>query len=158
MSNVTVAPTTEVTQIAPENLEIANCYLQLGDIRAVSEALDCPISNVSEILNKREVKAYIDHVFFDLGFNNRFKIRKALDAVIAKKFQEMDESDIGSQKDIIEILALSHKMSMEHLSKQIELEKLRMSNDTQVRNQTNIQINDGGTNYSSLISQLLKSS
>jgi len=153
-----VAPVVEVVNISPESLEVANCYLQMQDIRAVAEALDSPISLISEILNKREVKAYIDHVFFDIGYNNRFKIRNALDAVIAKKFQDLDESGVGSSKDISELLALSHKMSIEHLSKQIELEKLRQQHETNIRSQVNVQINDnGGTNYSQLLDRLLAS-
>jgi hypothetical protein len=148
---------TEVVSISPESLEIANCYLQLQDMRAVSSELDIPISIVSEALNKREVKAYIDNVFFDIGYNNRFKIRQAMDAIIAKKFQDMDEAEMGSGKDIADLLALSHKMSIEYLSKQIEMEKLRQQNETNIRSQTNIQINDnGGTNYTNLLNRLLE--
>lgn len=155
-----VAPTsaTEVLAMSPETLEVANCYLQVQDMRKVADELDLPVSLVNTILNKREVKAYIDNVFFDVGYNNRFKIRQAMDAIIAKKFQDMDEADLGSGKDIAELLALSHKMSIEHLSKQIELEKLRQANDTNIRSQVNVQINDnGGTNYTNLLNKLLES-
>ena len=126
-------------------------------MRKVADELDLPVSLVNTILNKREVKAYIDNVFFDVGYNNRFKIRQAMDAIIAKKFQDMDEADIGSGKDIAELLALSHRMSIEHLSKQIELEKLRQANETNIKSQVNVQINDnGGTNYTSLLNKLLE--
>lgn len=155
-----VAPTsaTEVLAMSPETLEVANCYLQVQDVRKVADELDLPVSLVNTILNKREVKAYIDNVFFDVGYNNRFKIRQAMDAIISKKFQDMDEADIGSGKDIAELLALSHKMSIEHLSKQIELEKLRQANETNIRSQVNVQINDnGGTNYTNLLNKLLES-
>lgn len=148
---------TEVLAMSPETLEVANCYLQVQDMRKVADELDLPVSLVNTILNKREVKAYIDNVFFDVGYNNRFKIRQAMDAIIAKKFQDMDEADLGSGKDIAELLALSHKMSIEHLSKQIELEKLRQANDTNIKSQVNVQINDnGGTNYTSLLNKLLE--
>ena len=149
---------TEVLAMSPETLEVANCYLQVQDMRKVADELDLPVSLVNTILNKREVKAYIDNVFFDVGYNNRFKIRQAMDAIISKKFQDMDEADIGSGKDIAELLALSHKMSIEHLSKQIELEKLRQANETNIRSQVNVQINDnGGTNYTNLLNKLLES-
>ncbi len=148
---------TEVLAMSPETLEVANCYLQVQDMRKVADELDLPVSLVNTILNKREVKAYIDNVFFDVGYNNRFKIRQAMDAIIAKKFQDMDEADIGSGKDIAELLALSHRMSIEHLSKQIELEKLRQANETNIKSQVNVQINDnGGTNYTSLLNKLLE--
>jgi hypothetical protein len=93
-------------------------------------------------------------VFFDVGFNNRFKMRAAMDAIIKKKFQDMEEADVGSSKDIIEILALSHKMSMELLARQIELEKVQQA--TNVKNQVNVQINGSdGSKYGQLINQLV---
>ena len=144
----------EVLQISPEALEVANCYLQLQNIPKVCEALDLPTELVVEVLERREVKAYLDNVFFDMGFNNRHKMRAAMDAIIQKKFQELDEAGIGSNKDIVEILALSHKMSMEYMDKQIQLEKLRGTN---FKNQVNVQINDagGGSNYGNLIERII---
>jgi predicted transcriptional regulator len=124
----------------------------LQDIEKVAEELDITRDMVSTYLSKKEVKSYIDNVFMNLGFNNRFKMRRAMDAVLQKKFQEMEESETGSSKDIAELLALSHKMSMDELSRQIELEKLRQSS---VKTQTNIQINNGDTKYETLIRQLV---
>lgn len=149
-------PTTtpaESLDISPEALEIANTYLQCQDIRETSDTLDIAPELVTQILSKREVKAYIDHVFMNVGFNNRFKMREAMDAVIKQKFQELEESGMGSTKDIADLLALSHKMSMDELDKQIKLETLRQTN---IKNQVNVQINDGdGSRYSSLIQTLL---
>lgn len=142
----------EVLDISPEALEVANQYLQCQDIKEVSEALDLAPQLVTQILSKREVKAYIDNVFMNVGFNNRFRMRDAMDAVIKQKFQELQESGMGSSKDIAELLALSHKMSMDELDKQIKLETLRQSN---IKNQVNVQINDDGSKYSHLIQTLL---
>jgi hypothetical protein len=148
----------EVVEISPESLEIANCYLQMQDQQQVAQELDIPVQLVAQTLNRRDVKAYIDQVFFDVGFNNRFKMRAAMDAIIRKKFQELEEADIGSNKDITEILALSHKMTMEQLDRQIELEKVKNS---QIKSQVNVQINDqggpggDGTRYGRLIQQLV---
>ena len=61
----------ETIQIAPEALEVANCYLQTQDARKVADELDLAPSLVTEILSRREVKSYIDHVFMDTGFNNK---------------------------------------------------------------------------------------
>lgn len=146
----------EVLEISPEALEVANCYLQCQDARAVADNLCLPVESVSGILARREVKAYINQVFFDLGFNNRFKMRQAMDAVLKRKFQEMEEADVGSNKDIAELLALSHKMSMELLDREIQLEKLRAER-AGPKSQVNVQINEGGdgTKYGALISRLL---
>ena len=143
----------EVVQISPEALEVANCYLQHQDTLKVSSELNISPESVTSILGRREVKAYIDQVFFDMGFNNRFKMRQAMDAILAKKFQDMDEADIGSSKDIAELMALSHKMTIEIMDREIALRKLEGSN---VKNQVNVQINEaGGSKYGALISKLL---
>jgi len=153
--NLPAVTPAEVLDISPEALEIANCYLQDQDAASVAETLQIPQTLVTQTLARKDVKAYIDQVFFDVGFNNRFKMRAAMDALIKKKFQELEEADVGSSKDILEILALSHKMTMEQMARQIELEKLQSS---KVVSQTNIQINDAsdGTKYGNLIQQLVK--
>lgn len=147
----------EVINISPEALEVANTYLELQDILAVASKLNIESSQVSQILGRREIKAYIDHIFQDYGFNNRFKLRNIMDTVIAKKLEEMEEADIGSGKDITEILALSHKMTMDVLNAQIKLEQIR-SNNT-IKNQTNVQINNPeSTNLNMLVTKLKENS
>src|SRR5574343_635909 len=154
MNNLPTTSPAEVLEISPEALEVANLYMQEQSLEKVSEILEIPKEIVVQILGRREVKSYIDNVFLNLGFNNRFRMREAMDTIIKQKFMEMEESQIGSSKDIAELLALSHKMTMDELSRQIELEKLRQST---IRTQTNIQINDNsGNKYESLIEKLLR--
>jgi len=145
----------ETLTIDPEGLEIANCYLQTQSLTKVAEELGVSTELVASQLNRREVKSYIDQVFKDVGFNNRFKMRRAMDMLISKKFQELDEAGVGSSKDIADLLALSHKMTIEQLDREIALEKVRANN---IKSQVNVQINDGGSgsNYGSLLERLLK--
>jgi len=143
----------ETLKIAPEALEVANCYLQTQDAKKVALELDLAPDLVTEILARREVRGYIDAVFMDTGFNNKFQMRAAMDALLKQKFQELHEAGTGSTKDISELLALSHKMSMDLLDREIQLEKLRAG--TAPSKQVNVQINDDGTKYSSLISKLI---
>jgi hypothetical protein len=146
----------ETLNIAPEALEVANCYLQLQDSKKVADELDLPATLVTEILSRREVKSYIDHVFMDTGFNNRFLMRDAMDSLIKQKFQELHESQTGSTKDIAELLQISHKMSMDLLDREIQLEKLRQGPGGPSK-QVNVQINEGldGSKYSQLVSRLI---
>lgn len=147
----------EVLNISPENLEVANAYLQNPNILAVAEELEITPDLVTQIMARREVKAYIDQIFLNLGFNNRFKLSSLMDTIITKKLQDLDEADAGSTKDISELLALKHKMAMEYIAAEMALEKIRMSS---VKTQTNVQINDssgGGSKYTSLIEKLLAS-
>jgi len=150
----------EVLNISPENLEIANCFLELQDSKKVADLLDVPVDLVTRILARSEIKSYVNQVFFEVGFNNRFRVRDLMDTLIKKKLQDMSESETGSNKDILDIIALSHKMSMEMMDKEIQLEKLRQGNPSGIKSQVNVQINDGlgdGTKYGALINKLLTS-
>ena len=155
----TQASPAEALHISPENLEIANCFLELQDSQKVADALDVPVDLVTRVLARSEIKAYTNQVFFEVGFNNRFRMRDLMDTLIKKKLSDMTESETGSNKDILDILALSHKMSMEQMDREIALEKLKQGNaSAAIKSQVNVQINDGlgdGTKYGALISKLL---
>ena len=145
----------ETVRISPEALEVANAYLQLNDARQVAQELDLDPEVVTNLLAKREVKSYIDSVFFDSGYNNRFLMRKAMDALIKQKFSELEESQTGSAKDIAELLQMSHKMSMDLMDREIQLAKANQSVGPQ--KQVNVQINDAldGSKYSQLVQRLI---
>ncbi len=146
----------ETIKISPEALEVANAYLQLQDARKVADELDVDPQVVTNYLDRREVKQYIDTVFRDMGYNNRFLMRKAMDALIRQKFQELEESGVGSSKDIAELLQMSHKMSMDLLDREIQLEKAR-SQVSGPQKQVNVQINEGleGSKYAQLVQRLM---
>jgi hypothetical protein len=149
----------EVLQISPESLEIANCYLQLQCSKQVADALDVPVQLVTQTLARSEVKSYINQVFYETGFNNRFKLRELMDTLIQTKLQELAEAQTGSNKDILDIIAQSHKMTMEVLDREIQLEKLKQQRDTNIKSQVNVQINEGmadSSKYGQLIAKLLQ--
>jgi len=146
------------TRISPEGLEIANAYLELGNIPAVSVRLKISEGKISEYLAKREVKQYVDQVYLDSGYRNRFKLAEVLDTIIDKKLDEADESEVYSTKDLADLVALSHKIRMDEMKAQTELEKARAAN---IKNQTNIQVNNsempfGQGNYGELMKKLLQ--
>lgn len=155
MNNIVPTNTpAETLRISPEGLEVANAYLQLQDLQKVATELDMPVDMVTSMLAKREVKTYIDNVFMNVGFNNQFKLRSAMDALIGQKFEELQEAGVGSGKDIADLLALSHKMTIETLDRQIALEKLKSES---VKNQVNVQVNEFGSGaYGNLMEKLLK--
>ena len=65
-----------VTKMSPEGLEIANSYLEHGTIPAVCAKLGVTEDTVSEALNKREIKQYIDTVYLDTGYKKQDRIGK----------------------------------------------------------------------------------
>ena len=146
----------ELTTISPEGLEVANCYLQFGNIRGVCDHLQVAENKVVEILNKREVKKYIDTVYLDIGYRNKNNIGSVLDEMIASKLEEAQESGIYSSKDLADLLQMAHKMRMDEIKAQADLAKTESNN---IKNQTNVQINEavpfGQGNYGKLMEKLL---
>ena len=145
------------TKMSPEGLEIANSYLEHGSIPAVCADLGVQENEVSEMLNKREIKQYIDTVFLDTGYRNRFKISETLDMLIEKKLEESEETEIYTNKDMADLLQMAHKMRIEEMKAQTELKKAEAQS---VKNQVNIQHNSelpfGQGKYGELIKKLLK--
>ena len=146
-----------VTKMSPEGLEIANSYLKHGSIPAAAKELCVTEDTVSAALNKRELRQYIDTVYLDTGYRNRFKLSETLDLLIEKKLEEADETEIYSNKDMADLLALAHKMRMDEMKAQTEMEKAKAGN---IKNQVNIQDNSGipfgEGNYGLLLKKLMK--
>ena len=156
-SHIILTMAKELTTISPEGLEVANSYLQFGNITGVTQYLGVPENKVVELLNKREVKKYIDTVYLDMGYRNKNNIASVLDEMIENKLEEAKETGVYSSKDLADLLQMAHKMRMDEIKAQAELEKL---NQTSVRSQTNVQINEGVPfgqgNYGKLMEKLLK--
>ena len=142
----------EITSVSPEGLEIANSYLTYGNISAVCQALNVRENVVVEVLNKREVKKYLDTIYLDQGYRNRNNIGNLLDTIIASKLEEAEESGMYSKKDLADLLQMAHKMRMDEIKAQ--------SDDINIKNQTNVQINEGlpfgAGNYGELMRKLLE--
>ncbi|MBT3513481.1 MAG: hypothetical protein HN470_05725 [Nitrosomonadales bacterium] len=147
----------EEAHISPEGLEIANTYLKTTSVEATASSLGVTQDEVSKYLNQREVKKYVDTVFLDVGYRNRFKLAATLDDIIEKKLEELDEADMTSNKDIAELLQLAHKMRVDEMKIQTDAVKAEQSG---IKNQTNVQINDnssfGEGNYGELMKKLLE--
>lgn len=152
-----MAKTQISTRISPEGLEIANAYLELGSIPAVCSRLSIDEAKASEYLQKREVKAYVDQVYLDTGYRNRFKLAEVLDTLIDAKMEEAEESDVYTSKDLADLVGMAHKIRMDELKAQTELEKAKAQTiRTQVNIQDNSQVPFGQGNYGELMKKLLK--
>ena len=152
--------------MSPEGLEIANSYLEHGSIPAVCDTLGVTENEVAEVLNKREIRQYIDTVFLDTGYRNRFKLSETLDLLIEKKLEEAEETQIYTNKDMADLLSMAHKMRIEELKAQTEMEKAKAQTEMEkakaqtVKTQVNIQDNSGlpfgQGNYGNLLQKLIK--
>ena len=87
---------------------------------------------------------------------------RVMDELIAKKLEEMDDTDMGSSKDILDLLQAQHAMKMKELEfeakvKKELLELERKKEEVQIKNQTNNQYNNyviEESSYDKLISKL----
>lgn len=123
--------------ISPEGLEIANSYLALTSYDLVAKELGISKAQVIEHINKPEVKRYINSVYLDTGYRNKHRIADLLDEMIQSKLEEARESEFYTKKDLAELIKMAHDMRM---SEQ-KLELTRESQQTNIRTQTNVQIN-----------------
>jgi hypothetical protein len=134
-----------LTKISPEGFDIANAYLELGTAEEVAQQLQLPLHEVVATLRRKDVKDYLDGIYLDMGYRNRDKMGALLDKIIDAKIAEAEETGVYTSKDLLEILALQHKMRMDELKLQKEQGPAQV---TQIAN-------FGEGNYGRLMEKLL---
>jgi len=150
-----IANPEETYNISPEALEIASTYLACHDTKETALTLGVDPERVNYYLRKPDVKRFIDTIFMEQGFMNRGKIQETMDKLFEIKLEEMEDTEMGTSKDILELLTLQHKMRMEEIK---AMKDLQPAGGTTIKNQTNIQQNGPsfGTNLDGLVSALNK--
>ena len=138
----------------PENLEIANTYLTTMSHEDTARQLGIALPVVESALNNKEIKRYIDNVFLQQGYINRFKLQATLSSLIDKKLAELSEAEIGSSKDIADLLMMAHKVRMDELKHQTDTDKLSTAAPT-IQNNFQ-QVNNYGQNYNDLLNKILE--
>jgi predicted transcriptional regulator len=147
--------TNEIIPIQPEELEIAQVYLSTQSIPETARMIGIAESQVTQYISRPGVKNYIDQMYLSAGYRNRFKIAEALDELIETKLAELREAGVSSSKDIVDLLALAHKMRMEEIKAMTDQVKAQ---NAAPKVQTNIQVNEspfGSGNYGKLLEKLL---
>lgn len=141
-------------EVSPEAITVMNTYLQNGcSMKETAVQLNMPIENVSSFLSQRPVKALLDQQFQEQGFRNRDRMFGLLDEIINAKIEEMEETGMLPDMDIVTLLEKQHKMKMQELQMSMKLQET--TNLIQNNNTTNIQIN-GGENYNQLLDKIIK--
>jgi len=143
----------EEYRMNPEMMEVVNSYLVTTDATITSQSLGIPREKVMYYLNKPEAKRFVDTVYLEQGYLNRHRLQDILGEVMELKLEEMRESEMGTKKDILDIIALAHKIRAD------EAKIAGISNEGNTpRNQTNVQINNAsefGENYNQLLEKLI---
>lgn len=133
----------DLIALTPECLDIANAYILYGSAKDTAEQLGISESIVINLIQRKDVSDYLTGVYLDRGFRNRQKIGDTLDKIIESKLEEAIESEVFSNKDLIDILKLAH---------QIRMDELKLGQN----NAPTVQIANIGGNYTQLMEKLLK--
>lgn len=141
-------------EVSPEAITVMNSYLQNGcSMKETATQLGMPIENVSTFLSQRSVKQLLDQQFAEAGFRNRDRMFGLMDEIINAKIEEMEETGMLPDMDIITILEKVHRMKMQELQMSMKLQETINNNTT--TNNTQININ-GGEQYNALLEKIIK--
>jgi len=155
MSDYKLLPTSADSlpaKISPEGAEVASIYLGTGcSLSQTARELGMPAHEVSEILEQKIVKTYILNIMQESTLRRMEGISEKMENLIDKKLIELEEAEIGSNKDIADLLQIHHKMQKDALD---HLE--RRSKNTTTINQKNTQVNVYDGNYGALMAKLME--
>ena len=94
--------TLEAPALDPVVLALANDYLSGQSVEEIAETYGISEDRVTAVIEKKEVKNYIDSVFATQGYLNRIKRINLINQVIDQKIQEAVETGIYSKKDLLD--------------------------------------------------------
>jgi len=141
--------------ISPQGLLIADTYLTNGqDAKKTALALKIDEQEVRRLLRTPEVRSYTNAVFMETGFRNRHRMFGALDEIINRKLEEMEETGTTTDADFLELMVKYHNMKMAEMKMEKELHEAKSPT---IGRQNNVQVNlNRGSNYDNLLASLAK--
>ena len=94
--------TLEAPALDPVVLALANDYLSGKGVEEIADEYGISEDRVTAVIEKKEVKNYIDSVFATQGYLNRIKRINLINQGIDQKIQEAVETGIYSKKDLLD--------------------------------------------------------
>lgn len=143
-------------RMQPEAMEVVEAYLRNDrDVNRAAEDLNTTPTVISDLINRREVRSYLDHLFMESGYRNREKFFDILDNVLEAKMEELDEAQMSSSMDIMDIMKIYHSMKIKELELSIKLQELQQGGKGQnAKTINNLQINNS-SGYDNLLSRII---
>jgi len=92
----------ETPKLDPVLLSIANDYLDGRDVSQIAEDYGVSEDRVAAVLDKDDVKKYVDNVYVTQGYLNRIRRMKLVNQVIEQKVQDALESGVWSKRDLLD--------------------------------------------------------
>lgn len=129
----------EAPEVDPKHLILANELLSGKSIPQISEEYGLTSDQVTAVVERGEVKRYIDSVYMSQGYLHRSRRMRIINEVIDEKLAEARETGVFSKRDLLDWLKLLNDMEKDSRPKQ-------PTTAVQVNNQTN--------NYSTLLNDL----
>jgi hypothetical protein len=129
----------DAPELDPQHLLVANEMLTGKSLPQISEQTGLSVDQVTAIVERSEVKRYVDAVYMSQGYLNRVRRMQIINRVIDEKLAEAADTGVWSKRDLLEWLKLLNDMDKDSRPK---------APVTAVQvNQTN--------NYSTLVQDLL---
>lgn len=104
--------TLETPPLDPVVLALANDYLAGKTIDSIAEEYGVSTDRVTSVIEKREVKEYIDKVYSTQGYLNRVNRMKIINTVIDEKLREAAETGVFSKKDLLDWMKHLHDIDV----------------------------------------------
>lgn len=102
--------TLEAPELDPVILGIANEHIQGRNHQEIADSFSISQDRVAQVLERREVKQYVDQVYLSQGYLNRFKRLELVNQVIQQKVEEAMVGGELTKKDLLEWLRLLQDM------------------------------------------------
>ena len=88
------------------------------------------------------------------GYRNREKFFTVLDNLLDAKIEELDEAQMGSSMDIMDIMKIYHGMKVKELELSIKLQELQSNSKQSASTINNVQINNS-SGYDKLLDRII---
>ncbi len=102
--------TLEAPELDPVILGIANEHIRGQSHQEIADVFGVSQDRVAQVLDRREVKQYVDQVYLSQGYLNRFKRLELINQVIQKKVEDAILGEDLTKKDLLEWLRLLQDM------------------------------------------------
>lgn len=129
----------EAPEVDPKHLILANELLSGKSITQISEEYGLTSDQVTAVVERGEVKRYIDSVYMSQGYLHRSRRMRIINEVIDEKLAEARDTGVFSKRDLLDWLKLLNDMEKD----------VRPKNPT-----TAVQVNNQTNNYSTLLNDL----
>ena len=100
----------ETPALDPVLLSIANDYLEGREVKQIAVDYGISEDRVTSVIEKDEVKKYVDNVYVTQGYLNRVRRLGLVNKVIEQKIEDAMESGVWSKRDLLDWMKHLHEL------------------------------------------------